>query len=126
MRIATITLAALAVAAVSAAPAASQTAKVHYEIVGKTSLFERPTAKAKVVTSVDSGTVIQVDGSEELGPTHTRLTFNGQTGWLENTVLRRVVTVQDSPVRVADTVRVVRVDTVFRVDTIRLAKARRP
>lgn len=126
MRTKTITLAALAIAAVNAAPAAAQSTKVHYEIVGKTSLFERPATRAKVVTAVDSGAVIQVDGSEELGPTHTRLTVNGQTGWLENTALRRVVTVQDAPLRLADTVRVVRVDTVFRVDTIRLTKARKP
>lgn len=103
------------------AAARAQSPEVRYEITTRAELRATPAAKGRVVTQIDSGTVIMVQGPEELGPTFTRVTYNGQSGWIDNTMLRRVVTVRDpNPHRVADTVRVTRVDTIVRVDTIRV------
>jgi hypothetical protein len=110
-----------AVALLLPAAARAQSPEVRYEITSRAELRATPAAKAKVVTQIDSGTVILLEGAEESGPQFTRVTYNGQSGWIDNTMLRRVVTVRDpNPFRIADTVRVTRVDTVVRVDTVRV------
>ena len=128
MRRSFVSLAAAAAAAVrslaspAAAAAQQPSVRVHYEILAPADLRATTAEKAKVVTRIDSGTVIVVEGAEELGPTHTRVTWNGQSGWLRNAELRRVVTVRDVPVRLVDTVRVTRVDSVVRYDTVVVKK----
>ena len=121
MRLAISVLVAAAVLVPAAAQAQSQ--PVRYEITGRTTLVATPTARGRTVAPIDSGTIITVDWAEESRPTHTRVTYNGQEGWIANTALRRIVTVRDTvQVRVVDTVTVTRVDTVVRVDTVRLSK----
>ena len=117
--------AAIAVMLLLPAAVRAQSPEVRYEITSRAELRATPAAKGRVVTQIDSGTVIMVQGPEELGPSYTRVTHNGQTGWIDNTMIRRVVTVRDpNPHRVADTVRVTRVDTIVRVDTIRVEPKR--
>lgn len=122
----TLFLAALAIAAATPELAAQQSpVRVRYEILAPAELRATTAERAALVTRLDSGTVIDVSWTEELGPAHTRVTWNGQSGWLSNAHLRRVVTVRDmTPVRLVDTVRVTRVDTVIRVDTVMLPKRR--
>ena len=116
-----------ALAAVMLLPAAAhaQAPEVRYEIMTRAELRATPAAKGRVVTQIDSGTVIALEGPEESGQQFTRVTYNGQSGWIDNTMLRRVITIRDpNPHRVADTVRVTRVDTVVRVDTVRVEPKR--
>ena len=121
MRLA-LTAAAL-VAVLLPAAAGAQSPQVRYEITERTTLVATPAARGRTVSQVDSGTVITVDWTEELRPGWTRVTWNGQQGWIANNAFRRVVTIRDSvQVRVVDTVRVTRADTVIRVDTVRLER----
>jgi hypothetical protein len=125
MRRTIVSLAAAAAAVVLAgatprtAAAQQQQVRVHYEILVPAELRASTAERARVVSRIDSGTVIVIDGPEELGPVYTRLTWNGQSGWVRNADIRRVITVRDvTPVRMVDTVRVTRVDSVVRYDTV--------
>lgn len=125
MRSIHVILAAAAAAALSAptAAGAQQQARVHYEILAPAQLRATTAERARVLSRIDSGTVIVVEGAEELGPTHARVTWNGQSGWVPNAAIRRVVTVRDAvTVRVVDTVQVTRVDSVVRYDTVVVKK----
>ena len=116
-------LTALAAALLLPVAAGAQTSPVRYEITGRTSLRVNPADRARALAQIDSGTVITVDWTEESRPSYTRVTWNGQQGWIPNSAIRRVVTMRDTlSLRVVDTVRVTRVDTVVRVDTIRLER----
>lgn len=115
------TLAAVILAAATPRQVAAQQqqVRVHYEILSPAELMASTAQRARVVSRIDSGTVIVIEGAEELGPTHTRVTWNGQSGWVRNAMIRRVITVRDvTPVRLVDTVRVTRVDSIIRYDTV--------
>ena len=112
-------LAAVVLAAAPTAAMAQQQVRVHYELTAPAELRSSTAERARVLSRIDSGTVIVIEGAEEVGPAHTRMTWNGQSGWVSNAAFRRVVTVRDvTPVRLVDTVRVTRVDSVVRHDTV--------
>ena len=116
-----LTLASLLVAAaLLPAAARAQSSPVHYELTERTALVASPSSRARTLAQIDSGAVVAVRWTEEVGPAYTRVDWQGRRGWIANSTFRRIVTMRDTvQVRVADTVRVTRADTVARIDTVR-------
>jgi len=116
-----LTLATLLLAAtLLPAAARAQSSPVHYEITERTPLVASPSSRARTLAQIDSGTVVAVQWTEEVGPAYTRVAWQGRQGWIVNSAFRRIVTMRDTVhLKVADTVRVTKADTVTRVDSVR-------